>query len=64
MQGEGCTPGYYNGEGVVSPEEKEKMKSFGGYPLGPLAFWQYIEDWREDGDFDGLTFSHKTTSKL
>jgi hypothetical protein len=64
MQGDGCTPGYYNGEGVVSPEEKIKMKSFAGHPSGPLAYFQYIKEWREDGHFEGLTFGHKNKSKL
>ena len=61
---EGCTPGYYNGEGDETPELKSRMKSFAGHPAGPLAFFQYMQEWRSDGNFDGLTFGHKSTSKL
>ena len=27
---------------------------FGGYPLGPVGFLDYIDDWRSSGSFDGL----------
>ena len=28
----------------------------GSYPLGPVAYFQYIDDWRKSGKFAGLTF--------
>jgi hypothetical protein len=27
-----------------------------GYPEGPVAYFQYIDAWRNSGDFDGLEF--------
>jgi hypothetical protein len=27
-----------------------------GYPLGPSAYFAYIENWRAAGAFDGLQF--------
>ncbi len=27
-----------------------------GYPLGPVAYWEYIEGWRTSGEFEGLEF--------
>jgi hypothetical protein len=27
-----------------------------GYPEGPVAYFAYIDRWRTDGLFDGLTF--------
>jgi cyclohexanone monooxygenase len=54
MMGE-CTPGYYNNEGRAV--DQERMKSFQGYPMGPLAYFKYIEQWRSSGDFEGLSFA-------
>lgn len=49
-----CTPGYYNNEGqAAGPAAKYQV----GYPAGALAFFHYIEGWRNDGKFDGLAFS-------
>jgi hypothetical protein len=28
----------------------------GSYPLGPVAYFQYSDDWRKSGKFQGLTF--------
>jgi cation diffusion facilitator CzcD-associated flavoprotein CzcO len=50
-----CTPGYYNNEG--KPEGRRHKLNMGGYPLGPVAFFQYIDEWRNGGEFPGLTFS-------
>jgi len=50
-----CTPGYYNNEGKV-PEEGEGVLLGLGYPDGPLAYFDYIADWRESGEFKGLEF--------
>jgi cation diffusion facilitator CzcD-associated flavoprotein CzcO len=49
-----CTPGYYNNEGQAMGR-REKL-NVGSYPLGPVAYFQYIDDWRASGAFRGLTF--------
>jgi cation diffusion facilitator CzcD-associated flavoprotein CzcO len=50
-----CTPGYYNNEGqVLSSRERFAMS---GYPLGAVAFFEYIDGWRTSGDFEGLEFA-------
>ena len=49
-----CTPGYYNNEG--HPEDP-RIRFFVGYPLGPSAFFRFIEEWRSRGAFDGLEFA-------
>lgn len=28
-----------------------------GYPLGAVAFFQYIDEWRNGGEFPGVTFT-------
>jgi len=49
-----CTPGYYNNEGdTIGPKQRLGMSR---YPDGPLAYFDYIERWRNDGSFEGLTF--------
>jgi len=50
--GPDCTPGYYNNEG--QPEGRRHKLNMGGYPLGPVAFFHYIDEWRRSGDFVGL----------
>ena len=27
-----------------------------GYPLGPVAYFEYIDNWRNSGEFEGLEF--------
>ena len=49
-----CTPGYYNNEG--RPIGRKERLNGSGYPEGPVAYWQYLERWRDAGDFAGLTF--------
>jgi cation diffusion facilitator CzcD-associated flavoprotein CzcO len=49
-----CTPGYYNNEG--QPLNARARFGMAGYPLGPVAFFEYIDRWRASGDFDGLEF--------
>ena len=49
-----CTPGYYNNEGV-DPEDGARVSAL-GYPDGPVAYFNYIADWRSTGDFAGLDF--------
>jgi len=49
-----CTPGYYNNEGApIGPRERLNAA---GYPKGPVAFFKYLEAWRDSGDFEGLEF--------
>ncbi len=48
-----CTPGYYNNEGH-DPGPAAKLNV--GYPQGPVAYFRYIESWRNDGMFDGMVF--------
>jgi cyclohexanone monooxygenase len=53
--GPDCTPGYYNNEG--QSEGRRAKLAMSGYPLGPVAFFEYIDQWRNGGDFPGLTFT-------
>jgi cyclohexanone monooxygenase len=46
-----CTPGYYNNEGKGGG-----IDWFLGYPAGAVAYFQYLEQWRNAGDFAGLEF--------
>jgi cyclohexanone monooxygenase len=47
-----CTPGYYNNEGqLLNSRERFAMA---GYPLGPVAFFAFVDQWRTSGDFEGL----------
>ncbi|MFZ6005417.1 MAG: flavin-containing monooxygenase [Actinomycetota bacterium] len=48
-----CTPGYYNNEGQPGGVGREW---FLGYPGGATAYFQYIDGWRNKGDFEGLEF--------
>lgn len=50
-----CTPGYYNNEG--RPMGRRELLNGGGYPLGPIAYFEHIEKWHQSGDFAGLAFS-------
>ena len=49
-----CTPGYYNNEG--QPTGRQGLLGRLGYPEGPVAYFKYIDEWRNSGDFEGLTF--------
>jgi cyclohexanone monooxygenase len=49
-----CTPGYYNNEGK-SAGRRGVLNTL-GYPEGPVAYFQYIDQWRTSGDFEGLDF--------
>ncbi len=49
-----CTPGYYNNEG--QPAGPSAMLNMAGYPEGPVAYFHYIDHWRNTGDFEGLEF--------
>lgn len=48
-----CTPGYYNNEGQdPGPAARYNV----GYPEGAMAYFRYLQNWRESGDFEGLEF--------
>jgi len=49
-----CTPGYYNAEGREQTQRDRRNSS--GYPLGAVAYFEYIDAWRTTGDFAGLEF--------
>ncbi len=49
-----CTPGYYNNEGQDSG--RAGLLNRLGYPDGPVAYFEYIDRWRNAGDFEGLEF--------
>ncbi len=53
MSSPDCTPGYYNNEGQPAGEG---ASLFVGYPAGAMAFFQYIDEWRNSGEFEGLEF--------
>jgi cyclohexanone monooxygenase len=48
-----CTPGYYNNEGHDAGPARQL---FVGYPLGAMAYFRYIDEWRSSGEFAGLEF--------
>jgi cation diffusion facilitator CzcD-associated flavoprotein CzcO len=50
-----CTPGYYNNEGQDS--SPADVRNARGYPAGPAPYFDFIEQWRASGDFDGLEFT-------
>lgn len=50
-----CTPGYYNNEG--GPIGRKERRGMSGYPDGPVAYFDYIERWRSDGELRGLEIS-------
>jgi cation diffusion facilitator CzcD-associated flavoprotein CzcO len=47
-----CTPGYYNNEGQPTGDQA----SWRGYPMGAVAFFEFIHQWRDAGAFEGLEF--------
>ncbi len=49
-----CTPGYYNNEG--KPIGRRERLNGSGYPEGPVAYWSYINRWRNSGEFAGIEF--------
>jgi cation diffusion facilitator CzcD-associated flavoprotein CzcO len=47
-----CTPGYYNNEGKLG----NPLGFFAGtYVEGPIKFFELLEEWRADGDLEGVT---------
>ncbi len=49
-----CTPGYYNNEGQGWGEGVTRAVS---YPFGPVAYFEYLNNWRNSGEFEGIEFS-------
>ena len=47
---EECTPGYYNGEGHLSP----LAASFASYGKGSNAFFKRLAEWRGSGELPGM----------
>ena len=52
LGGPDCTPGYYNNEGQEHPHAAQSAP-WGG---GSIGFFKLLEDWREEGSFEGLEF--------
>ena len=50
-----CTPGYYNNEGHTTTDRD--LFSSARYPEGSVAFFNYLKEWVESENFDGLTFT-------
>jgi cyclohexanone monooxygenase len=48
-----CTPGYYNNEGR-EPGPAAKLNV--GHPSGAMAYFKYIDAWRNSGEFEGVEF--------
>ncbi|HEY5663433.1 MAG TPA: NAD(P)/FAD-dependent oxidoreductase [Ilumatobacter sp.] len=49
-----CTPGYYNNEGHDTG--RRGLLNGVGFPEGPVAYFAYIDAWRNSGEFAGLDF--------
>lgn len=50
-----CTPGYYNNEGKGWGDGGVPVAA-GGYPAGAMAYFQYLDEWRTSGNFEGIDF--------
>ncbi|MBP6380194.1 MAG: NAD(P)/FAD-dependent oxidoreductase [Sphingorhabdus sp.] len=50
-----CTPGYYNNEGQGWEGTPAALGT--GYPAGAVAYFNYIDGWRNSGKFEGLAFA-------
>ena len=49
-----CTPGYYNNEGKLA----NPLGLFAGtYVEGPIKFFKLLDEWRADGELQGVTLS-------
>jgi cyclohexanone monooxygenase len=48
-----CTPGYYNQEGQPTVHGRDFLV---GFPLGAMAYFEYLDGWRASGKFEGLEF--------
>lgn len=47
-----CTPGYYNAEGKAT--KSTDLFSGGRYGGGPLAYYELLENWRNDDQLEGF----------
>ena len=47
---DGCTPSYYNYEG----KRERAFEQNEPYPGGPVAYYELLHKWREDGGMEGL----------
>ncbi|CAN7591765.1 NAD(P)/FAD-dependent oxidoreductase [Phenylobacterium sp. LjRoot219] len=56
-----CTPSYFNNEGeeVVTEKGEKKLRSYLGETYGPgfYVFEKLLEDWRAQGDLEGLVLT-------
>ena len=48
-----CTPGYYNNEGQAPGPARDSPSAT---RPAPTAYFKYIDDWRNSGEFEGLEF--------
>ena len=48
-----CTPGYYNNEGASRVRRPSSMSAI---RRAPMAYFKYIDGWRNSGQFEGLEF--------
>jgi hypothetical protein len=61
LGGAECTPGYYNNEGQEMG--RREMLNFSGYPAGSLAYFEYIDGWRQAETYEGLVFSTSSSGR-
>ncbi|MHB2029402.1 MAG: NAD(P)/FAD-dependent oxidoreductase [Acidimicrobiales bacterium] len=54
-----CTPGYYNNEG--RPMGLRERRNLSRYPEGPVAYFEYIDAWRNSGSFENLDFCKRSS---
>jgi cyclohexanone monooxygenase len=54
LGGPECTPGYYNNEGVFSPQ----LVRFAAYNGDTLEFFEVLRRWREADELAGLETTH------
>jgi cyclohexanone monooxygenase len=56
-----CTPSYFNNEGeeVTNLKGEKKLRSYLGETYGPgfYVFEKLLEDWRQDGNMEGLVLT-------
>ena len=55
LGGADCTPGYYNNEGQARKPGAMQAAPYGG---GSIEFFQLLEHWRSDENFNGLEFTY------
>jgi cyclohexanone monooxygenase len=52
---EACTPGYYNGEGLIDDRTTSSLP----YAEGGRAMFAVLEKWRNEGDFANMKVNLK-----